>query len=409
VGEALGVALGAGARKVLTARPTQSVAAYDNFLRGEALYVTRGAFDPASLMNAENWYRRAIAEDSSFALAWAELSSVLTTQYPWDPSPKRARESREAAARALKLSPDLADAHRALAEYLGQIARDDRGALAAVRRAHELNPGDAEALGLLARLEPSDSEMIHLRQARELDPRYVVTAIRLADALLYERRYENAWSEAERGLAFAPANPSLVLIEVRVRLAHGDRSGAQKILQDALLRSGSAAELIRYWDLTWFLTNEQRRALLDLPDETWPGWQYRSGILALEAFAIGDSARGRAYSDSAIAGITGYLAAEPNRAFNYWARGLHLANLGRIREARVDRDRAVAHLGPSDMDMRLLLAWLDVLIGDKSGAVVQLDQVLHGHHYVNRAWLRIDGRFAPLRGYPAFDRLVDGT
>ena len=410
VGEALGVALGAGARKVLTARPTQSVAAYDNFLRGEALYVTRGAFDPASLLNAESWYRRAIAEDSSFALAWAELSSVLTTQYPWDPSPKRARESREAADRALKLSPDLADAHRALAEYLGQIARDDSGALAAVRRAHELNPGDAEALGLLARLEPPDSEMIHLRQARELDPRYVVTAIRLAGALLYERRYEDAWSEAERGLAFAPGNPSLVLIEVRVRLAHGDRSGAQKVLQDALLRSGSAAELIRYWDLTWFLTNEQRRALLDLPDETWPGWQYRSGILALEAFAVGDSARARAYSDSAIAGITGYLATDPpRRAFNYWARALHLANLGRMREARADRNRSVALLASDDYDMRLLNAWVDGILGDKSAAVEQLYQVLRGRHYVNRAWLRIDERFAPLRGYPAFDKLVAGT
>ena len=410
VGEALGVALGAGARKVLADRPTRNVAAYDDFLRGEAIYMTRAAFDAASLQSAESWYRRAVAQDSSFALAWAQLSSVLTTEYPWDPSPQRAQQSREAAERALKLSPDLADAHRALAEHLGQIAGDDSGALAAVRRAHELNPGDAEALGLLARLEPSDSEMIHLRQAQDLDPRYVVTAMRLADALLNRRQYDEAWAEAERGLAFAPGNPSLVLLMVRVRLAHGDRSGAQQVLQDALQRSGNAAELIRYWDLTWFLTNQQRRALLDLPGETWPGWQYRSGILALEAFAVGDSARARAYSDSAIAGITGYLATDPpHRAFNYWARALHLANLGRIREARADRDRAVALQAPNWGDMRVLLAWLDAILGDKSEAVVQLDQVLKERHYINRAWLRIDDRFAPLRGYPAFDKLVAGA
>jgi hypothetical protein len=86
-----------------------------------------------------------------------------------------------------------------------------------------------------------------------------------------------------------------------------------------------------------------------------------------------------------------------------------LANLGRIREARADRDRVVARLKPGDIDMRLILAWLDVLLGDKSAAVALLDQVLNGRHYVNRAWLRIDDRFAPLRGYPAFDRLVAGT
>jgi tetratricopeptide (TPR) repeat protein len=167
---------------------------------------------------------------------------------------------------------------------------------------------------------------------------------------------------------------------------------------------------MRYWDLTWFLTNEQRRALLDLPGDTWPGWQYRSGILALQAFAVGDSARARAYSDSAIAGITGYIASDSlRRMFNYWARGLHLANLGRIREARADRDRAVADLRSDDMDMRVVLAWLDVILGDKSAAVAYLEEVLNGHHYVSRAWLRIDERFAPLRGYPAFDKLVAGT
>jgi tetratricopeptide (TPR) repeat protein len=308
----------------------------------------------------------------------------------------------------LSLDPDLSEAQRALAEHLWQIGQNESGALVAARRAHALNPGDAEALGLLADLESPDSHLTHLRQARDLDPRYVVTAIRLAQALLYQRRYEDAWREAERGLVFAPANPSLVMAKVRVRLAHGDRSGAQGLLQEALPRSGTA-QLIRYWDLTWFLTGEQIRALLDLPGETWPGWQYRSGILALEAFAIGDSARARAYSDSAITGITGYLATEPNPAFNYWARGLHLANLGRIREARADRDRVVARLKPGDIDMRLILAWLDVLLGDKSAAVALLDQVLNGRHYVNRAWLRIDDRFAPLRGYPAFDRLVAGT
>jgi serine/threonine-protein kinase len=409
VGEALGVALGAGARKALADRPTQNVAAYDDFLRGEAIYVARGAADPASLLKAESWYASATAKDSAFALAWAQLSSVLTSQYPWDPSPDRARRSREAAERALRLSPDLAEGERSLAEHLDQIVNDAAGALTAARRAHELNPGDADALGLLANLEPSDSGMMHLRQARDLDPRSVVTAIRMSTALLYRRQYDEAWSEAERGLAFAPANPSLVMNKIRVRLAHGDRAGAQEVLQDALLRSGNAAELIRYWDLTWFLTNEQRHALLGLPGEAWPGWQYRSGILALAAFAVGDSGRARAYSDSAIVGISGYLLTDPpRRAFNYWARGLHLANLGRIREARADRDRA-ATLGTDWTDLQVLMAWLDLLVGDKAGAVAELRQVLDGRHYINRAWLRIDDRFAALRGYPAFDALVAGA
>jgi serine/threonine-protein kinase len=411
VGEALGVALAAD-RRTLTARPTRSIAAYDDFLRGEALYVTRGAFDAASLLAAERWYTRAVTEDSSFALAWAQLSSVRTDLVPLDPGAKRAEGAREAAERALRLAPDLPDAHRALAQDLAFVADDRKAGLAAARRAYQLNPGDAETLGLLADLEPADSQRLeYLRQARDLDPRYVVTAIRLTNALIYQRRYDEAWAETERGLAFAPGNPSLVARQVLVRLAKGDPATAQQILQDALQRSGNAAELIRYWDLAWLLTPAQKRALLDLPAESWPGWQYRTGILGVVAFSAGDSARGRAYADSAIRGITGYIATDPpRRAFNYWARGLHLASLGRTRDALADRDRAMKELDDTqDMGMRLLMAWLDVVLHDRAAAVAQLEQVLRGQHYVNRAWLRIDERFAGLRGYAPFDRLVAGS
>ena len=407
VGEALGLALGAGDRTGLTKRPTQSVAAYDDFLRAEAIYVRAAAYDPSSLLRAEHLYQRAIAADSTFALAWAQLSSVRTSLYGWDPSTRRAREGREAVDRALRLAPELGEAHRALAEHLWIVKQDPRGALSAARRAHQLNVGDADALSLMANLEDSDSQLIHLHQARDLDPRSVDVASRLAWALLFRRQYQNAWQEAERGLGFAPDHAQLVRAKVYVRLAHGDRSGAERILQDALLRSG-ATQLPRYWDLAWFLPDDQLRAFINLPGDTWPGWQYRAGILAVVAFALGDSARARAYSDSAIVGITGYIAAGPERAFNYWARGLHLADLGRIREARADRDRTVELMKQSGMD-RVLVAWLNVALGDKAAAVAQLDSVLHEEHFVNRAWLRIDERFAPLRGYPAFDRLLAGT
>jgi serine/threonine-protein kinase len=411
VAEALGVAIRAGDRNALAVRPTRNVAAYDDFLRGEAVYVRSGDFDPASLLRAEAWYQRATTGDSSFALAWAQLSSVRTSLYGWDPSAGRGRESRQAVDRALSLGPELVETHRALAEHLRTVEQNLSAARAAARRAHELNPGDAESLGLLASLEPGDSGLIHRRRARDLDPRSVVAAVRLTGALLYYRQYDEAWQEADRGLAFAPANGLLVRVKMFVRLARGDRAGAQTILQDALLRSGPAAHLPRYWDMAWLFTDEQRHAFLDLPAATWPGMPFRTGSLAFEAFAIGDTARGRSYSDSAIAGINAYLKDEPDRAFNYMGRGLHLALVGRIPEARADRDRAAVMMDRSDLTDfdPILLAWLDVLIGDKAAAVALLDRMLRSPHYTTRAWLRIDERFAPLRGYPAFDRLVAGT
>jgi hypothetical protein len=96
--------------------------------------------------------------------------------------------------------------------------------------------------------------------------------------------------------------------------------------------------------------------------------------------------------------------------------------MDRLRAALADRYRLerelgqggmatvyLAHEGREGTDERLLMAWLDTRLGDESAAVAELERVLNGRHYVSRAWLRIDDRFAPLRGYPAFDKLVTGT
>jgi hypothetical protein len=40
--------------------------------------------------------------------------------------------------------------------------------------------------------------------------------------------------------------------------------------------------------------------------------------------------------------------------------------------------------------------------------VDQLEKLLAQPYFLTRAWLRIDPSFAPLKGYPRFDRLVSG-
>ena len=72
VAEALGIALGAGERERLAERPTRNVAAYDAYLH--ALEERR-----TDAPSAAAEFERAIALDSGFALAWAELA--LTRQY----------------------------------------------------------------------------------------------------------------------------------------------------------------------------------------------------------------------------------------------------------------------------------------------------------------------------------------
>ena len=67
------VALGDSARRELAAKPTENLAAYDEFLKGEAA-VQGMKGDQASLRRAVGFYERAVALDSTFVQAWSQLS-----------------------------------------------------------------------------------------------------------------------------------------------------------------------------------------------------------------------------------------------------------------------------------------------------------------------------------------------
>ena len=99
VASALNVALGAGQKQTLTARPTENLAAYDAFLKGEA---TQGLVinDPPSLRSAITYYEQAVALDSTFGLAWAQLGRAHASYYyNVTPNPTSADAARRAAER----------------------------------------------------------------------------------------------------------------------------------------------------------------------------------------------------------------------------------------------------------------------------------------------------------------------
>jgi TolB-like protein/DNA-binding winged helix-turn-helix (wHTH) protein/tetratricopeptide (TPR) repeat protein len=147
---ALSVTLTEDERRGLAARPTTSLAAYEDYLRGRMFYgsLTKEENDLARAM-----YRRATQKDPNFALAYAglALSYIDDARSGWDQDDGvSADQAIKMAERAVALDETLPQAHFALGfVYLyGQARHDD--AIAEARRALELDPNYADAYALLS-------------------------------------------------------------------------------------------------------------------------------------------------------------------------------------------------------------------------------------------------------------------
>lgn len=103
--------------------PTHSVRAYEYYLRGRQLFHQRR---PETLDAAEDMYRRAIALDPNYALAYAGLADCSAFRYSYHGGGEEALAQADAASRrALDLDPDSAEAHASRGLTLSHSRRFD--------------------------------------------------------------------------------------------------------------------------------------------------------------------------------------------------------------------------------------------------------------------------------------------
>jgi TolB-like protein/Flp pilus assembly protein TadD len=419
VAQALGGALGAGEEKRLSEKPTQNVAAYDAFLKGEEASKGMAATDPPSLRKALGFYDQAAALDPNFAQGWARVSVASSLlYYNGTPTPELAERARQAAEKALALAPGRPEGYHALGNYQRLIVHDFSLAREQYAKGQRLAPTNVDLLGAVLQVEESlgrwEGALEHAKQAERLDPRSGGAVRRLGLALLYLRRYGESREVLERGLALAA---TLGIIENRSMtfLGEGDLGGARAALQAAsknIEPTRLVAHLAQYNDLVWVLDEEQRELLLRLTPDAFDGDRAGWGLCLAQAYALkGDAANVRSHAEEARKAFEEQLRATPDDDQRHVLLGLALAFLGRKEEAIREGLRGVALLpiakdavgGAYDQHQ---LARIYLLVGEPEKALDKLEPLLKIPYYLSPGWLKIDPNFDPLRKNPRFQKLV---
>ena len=419
VAGALNIALGAQQRQRLSERPTANLPAYDAYLQGEAATQQLNVFSPPSLRRGIQFYESAVALDTGFALAWAQLGRARAVLYfASSPSPTLAAEARRAVERAEALAPDRSETRLARAAYERRVRHDNINSLAVLKMGLASAPDDADLLSTAARTESvlghMDSALVYAVRAQALDPRSAAAAQQLARVLHYQHRYPEALAAYDRALGLNPGNLLLIESQAMVALARGSLDSARSIVRAATSvdPDALAAYFATYWDLHWVLEPAQQRRVLALPIAAFDGSLGVMGLVRTQThWLLGDSAQARAWADTTRRVFEAELRATPDDAQREVLLGLTLAYLEHGAEAVRHGERGAALL-PMKQDaeigayIRLNLARIYMLSGRRDKAVDVLSALVAEPWYLTPAWLRIDPTWAPLRGSAQFQALV---
>ncbi len=266
--DALKIRLFGDERVAALKRGTEDAEAYQLYLKGRYKWNQRTA---ASLREAVEFYRRAIAQDPGYALAYAGLAEAYVL-FGWlsvGPPRESMPLARAAALRALELDDTLAEAHAALGVYLSFFAWDQPASERALRRAIELERSFATAhhwLGNIPLLAMGrwDESLTSIRRAAELDPLSPSIASDLGVTLLFARRYDAAISQFEITLGLDPefyvaryhlgqalhssGHPELAVTEYECCRDSTTDPWVQALLGRSLAAAGHRDEAVRHRD-----------------------------------------------------------------------------------------------------------------------------------------------------------------
>ncbi len=416
IAQALQAALSPQEAQLLERRPTQSLAAYDAYVKARQLRSQVVMLDALPLLQT------AVALDPQFALAWAELGSLHAQIYfgDLDHSPERLAQAKAAIDRAVQLAPDAPETIEKLGDYYYYGFRDYNRAAEQYRRLAVLRPNDAVvqgSMGLIHRRQGLWRESVaELSRAVELEPRNLrytrtlqqlyVGLHRYTEAMAVQAKIVELYPDSldDKGLLMIlPFSATGSLREVTAWLGEfrptADQAPKIKFWKKIVARQGR--------DLETAVRMDREQRYFDGFAE--PHWS-QDATSALFLLLHGDTAEAKTRAAAAEVEGRAELAQKPSAAA-WQAMTTVCIVQGRYAEA-VQCAQSAKDLAPEAKDAvggppfsatyAQALAWN----GDKAGALKELARLLRTPYGENVHDARANSLWHPLWGDPDFEALL---
>jgi TolB-like protein/cytochrome c-type biogenesis protein CcmH/NrfG len=203
----LSAALSPEEKQRIEAKPTENLEAYDMYLKAKEKIVNAGIIangDPEKhKREALSLLQQAVQEDPNFAEAYCLMALAHDLLYlEFEPNSERRALGDEAVNNALRLQPDLPEAHLAYANHLYRGYRDYERARAELAIAKRGLPNNAEVIYLGALIDRRhgefDKAVQSFSEVIKLDPQNPQPIFDLAETLSYTRQFsaaERVWNQ----------------------------------------------------------------------------------------------------------------------------------------------------------------------------------------------------------------------
>ena len=404
--------------------------AYVLYLRGRK-FDNSPTFAVSDNEAAQALYSQAIALDPGFALAHARRGAVLAFLYRFRGPSEALREDAYAEVEeALRLRPDLGEAHLARALCLYRIDRDFERALPELETARRLLPNDTEADSFIAYIHRRQGKWREARAGLERvfsrDPRNVTYPEELYTTGYLLRDWPAARERIQQAEAIAPSTHLVKVERALVDLwQEGNLAPLRKVFAD-IHSYGDPEGTLAYmrWDAAMLGRDfaAAEAALDQFPFETLPSVysapvpkSYLRGCIAL---ASGDIARAREFFEASRPVMEAETLAHPESELRRARLGLLYAYMGRKADAIREGKRAVElkpvsadwYDGPEQLcNLALIYAW----VGERDKAIAMIEKLLPMpggvfFYEASMSWweLRLRWEWDPLRGDPRFKKIL---